>query len=54
MENGHTFGYVELPDNHDVSYLLHKGSSTVFAESKSYLKAIICRTRIKLKKGLPK
>jgi hypothetical protein len=51
LNTGHTFGYVELPDSHDVSYLLRQGSTDVFTQSRDYLKSIIIKSRLKLKSG---
>ena len=48
----HVFGYVELPDPHDVGFIMNKGSNEIFlSQNQSAISATILRTRLKLKKG---
>jgi len=47
----HCFGLVELPDDHDVAYLLHKGSFDVFKTSLHNISGIIKSVRLSLKKA---
>ena len=51
VSEDHCFGLVELPDDHDVAYLLHKGSFDVFKTSLQNINGIIKNVRLSLKKG---
>ncbi len=51
VSEDHCFGFVELPDDHDVAYLLHRGSFDVFKTSLHNINGIIKSVRLNLKKG---
>lgn len=51
VSEDHCFGLVELPDDHDVAYLLHKGSFDVFKTSLQNINGIIKNVRLSLKKA---
>jgi len=48
----HVFGFVELPDPHDVGFIMNKGANEIFlSQNQSAISATILQTRLKLKKG---
>ena len=50
LPEGKTFGLIELPDNYDAKYLVHRRANEVFRESKAFIRGILGRVRNRLNK----